>query len=69
MNPLVRDPPSSVSETRYSYQYDQHGNWTKKIVSYRSSSDACIPGFNCDQALVDLLLTRRHLDASDTPNC
>jgi hypothetical protein len=33
-------PPSSYSETRYSYQYDQHGNWTEKTVSYRSSSDA-----------------------------
>ncbi len=33
-------PSSSYSETRYSYQYDQHGNWTEKAVSYRSSSDA-----------------------------
>jgi hypothetical protein len=33
-------PPSSYSETRYSYQYDQHGNWTEKTVSYRSGSDA-----------------------------
>ena len=28
------------SEVQYSYQYDQHGNWTVKTVSYRSSSDA-----------------------------
>jgi len=33
-------PPSSYSETRYSYQYDQHGNWTEKTHSYRSESDA-----------------------------
>jgi hypothetical protein len=31
-------PP--YSETRYSYQYDQHGNWTEKTASYRSGSDA-----------------------------
>jgi YD repeat-containing protein len=33
----------SYSEVRYSYQYDQHGNWTEKAVSYRSSSDAAFP--------------------------
>jgi YD repeat-containing protein len=33
-------PRSSYSETRYSYQYDQHENWTEKAVSYRSSADA-----------------------------
>ena len=27
----------SYSEVRYSYQYDDHGNWTEEIVSYRSS--------------------------------
>ena len=25
------------SEVRHSYQYDDHGNWTEEIVSYRSS--------------------------------
>ena len=29
----------SNSEARYSYQYDQHGNWTEKTASYRSSPD------------------------------
>jgi hypothetical protein len=38
--PTAPGSPSSYSETRYSYQYDQHGNWTEKTVSYRSSSDA-----------------------------
>jgi hypothetical protein len=38
--PTAPGPPSSYSETRYSYQYDQNGNWTEKSVSYRSSSDA-----------------------------
>ena len=38
--PTAPGPPSSYSETRYSYQYDQHGNWTEKTVSYRSGSDA-----------------------------
>ena len=33
---------ASYSEVRYSYQYDQHGNWTEKAVSYRSSSDAAL---------------------------
>ena len=28
------------SETRYSYQYDQHGNWTEQTIESRSSSDA-----------------------------
>jgi len=26
----------SYSEVRYSYQYDQHENWTEKTISYRS---------------------------------
>lgn len=26
--------PSQNSEARYSYQYDEHGNWTEKVVSY-----------------------------------
>ena len=38
--PTAQGPPSSYSETRYSYQYDQHGNWTEKTGSYSSSSDA-----------------------------
>jgi hypothetical protein len=36
-------PPSPgrppYSEVRYSYQYDDHGNWTEKTASYRSSAD------------------------------
>jgi hypothetical protein len=27
------------SEIRYSYQYDDHGNWTEKTTAYRSSPD------------------------------
>jgi hypothetical protein len=42
----VKGLPSSYSETRYSYQYDQHGNWTEKTVSYRSSSDAAFQSLN-----------------------
>jgi len=38
--PTAPGPLSSYSETRYSYQYDQHGNWTEKTVLYRSSSDS-----------------------------
>jgi hypothetical protein len=38
--PTAPGPPSSYSEARYSYQYDQHGNWTEKTFSYRPSSDA-----------------------------
>lgn len=29
----------SYSEVRYSYQYDNRGNWTEETVSYRSSPD------------------------------
>lgn len=29
----------SYSEAQYSYEYDQHGNWIVKSVSYRSSPD------------------------------
>lgn len=32
--------PPPYSEVRHSNQYDQHGNWTQKAISYRSSSDA-----------------------------
>jgi hypothetical protein len=31
--------PGPYSEVRYTYQYDQHGNWIEKIVAYRSSTD------------------------------
>jgi hypothetical protein len=30
----------SYFEARYSYQYDDHGNWTREIVSCRSSPDS-----------------------------
>jgi hypothetical protein len=30
---------SPYSEVRYSYQYDEHGNWTEKTTAYRSSPD------------------------------
>lgn len=30
----------SYSEARYSYQYDQHENWTEQKIEYRSSPDA-----------------------------
>jgi hypothetical protein len=29
----------SYSEVRYSYEYDDRGNWTAETVSYRSSPD------------------------------
>ena len=31
--------PPEYSEARYSYQYDDYGNWTEQAVSYRSSPD------------------------------
>jgi hypothetical protein len=31
--------PGPYSEVRYTYQYDQHGNWIEKIVAYRSGPD------------------------------
>jgi YD repeat-containing protein len=31
--------PPPYSEVRYSYQYDEHGNWTEETVSYRSNPD------------------------------
>jgi hypothetical protein len=34
------DPAASpYSEVRYSYQYDEQGNWTQKTTAYRSSPD------------------------------
>jgi hypothetical protein len=30
---------SPYSEVRYSYQYDEHANWTEKTTAYRSSPD------------------------------
>jgi len=29
----------SYSEVRYSYQYDDHCNWTEEVVSYRHSAE------------------------------
>ena len=37
-SPGQASPPLYL-EARYSYQYDQHGNWTEKTASYRSSPD------------------------------
>lgn len=31
---------SPYSETRYSYRYDERGNWTERITEYRPGSDA-----------------------------
>jgi hypothetical protein len=31
--------PPSYSEVHYSYQYDQHQNWTEQSISWRSSPD------------------------------
>jgi hypothetical protein len=39
-NELTAPGLPSYSEMRYSYQYDEHGNWREKTVSYRSNSDA-----------------------------
>jgi len=36
--PNPPQPPSS-SETQYTYQYDQHGNWTEQTVVSRSQAD------------------------------
>ena len=39
-NPSTDEESHSYSETRYSYQYDQRGNWTEQTIEYRFSSDA-----------------------------
>ncbi|MFL6442828.1 MAG: hypothetical protein ACJ713_03380 [Candidatus Sulfotelmatobacter sp.] len=36
-SPSPGQPP--YSEVRYSYRYDEHGNWTEKTTTYRSSPD------------------------------
>lgn len=36
-SPSPGQPP--YSEIRYSYQYDEHGNWSEKTTAYRSSPD------------------------------
>ena len=38
-DPNTGDPSTSYSEIRYSYKYDQHGNWIEKVESQRSSPD------------------------------
>jgi len=38
-HPNNATPSPSYSETRYSYQYDQHDNWIEKVESQRSSPD------------------------------
>lgn len=41
--PIAHDdrevPPSSNSEARFSYKYDQAGNWTEKTTAYRYSPE------------------------------
>lgn len=39
-NETAQGSQSFYSETRYSYHYDEHGNWTEQTVEFRSSSDA-----------------------------
>lgn len=36
-NPSTDAGARSYSEAHYSYQYDQHGNWTEQTIEYRSS--------------------------------
>ena len=38
--PGIASSLASYSEVKYSYEYDQQGNWTAKTTSCRSSSDA-----------------------------
>ena len=38
-DPNTGEPSASYSETRYSYKYDQRGNWIEKVESQRSSPD------------------------------
>lgn len=39
-------PETRDSEAHYSYEYDDHGNWTEKKVSYRSSPDGAFTSSN-----------------------
>jgi YD repeat-containing protein len=39
-DPNNATPSPSYSETRYSYQYDQHDNWIEKVESQGSSPDS-----------------------------
>jgi hypothetical protein len=32
-------PPPTTSETQYTYQYDQYGNWTEQTIVGRSQLD------------------------------
>jgi hypothetical protein len=43
---------SAWREVQYSYEYDQHGNWTVKTVSYRSSSDAAFQSSSVNKRLL-----------------
>jgi hypothetical protein len=43
---------SAWSEVQYAYEYDQHGNWTVKTVSYRSSSDAAFQSSSVSKRLL-----------------
>jgi hypothetical protein len=36
----------SYSEVRYQYEYDDRGNWTEEMVSYRSSPEAAFTSSN-----------------------
>jgi hypothetical protein len=40
--PNPPQPPIS-SETQYTYQYDQYGNWTEQTIVSRSQPDEAFP--------------------------
>jgi YD repeat-containing protein len=39
--------PPPYSEVRYSYTYDQHGNWVEKAISYRSGPEEAFQSSTC----------------------
>jgi hypothetical protein len=39
-DPTAARSPNRYTEVRYSYHYDQHGNWIEKLSSYRSGLDS-----------------------------
>ena len=46
-------PETRDSEAHYSYQYDDHGNWTEKNVSHRSSPDGALTSSNETTRMLD----------------
>jgi hypothetical protein len=50
---LIEEQSRVPQHTRYDYQYDSHGNWTERVVSYRIDSAAEFQRSNIERRTIE----------------